>query len=532
MRCLIWMSGLMIVASVSTASFKLHFNLNKKNILDNTDNNKHNNKRSELDTKLLIKDDKIDPILSKSKSSKPNYVFAHFVQGNAQNYTKEDWMADMITAREAHIDAFAINIGNDTTNAIQLPMIYDVADSIDFKVFLSFDMTYFGYKGSAIDIQKIVIEFANRTSQFKYNNKVFVSTFSGEVPGTYLNNNTNYPAAWCALKASLRGNGVHIYFLPGWTGIKPSVTRCTDGLLSWDAWPPHSATVNIETKGGPDNITLQEDLYFPDKAYIESARAIGKSYAAPVSPLFFKHLTDDPQGNYVHRSDDWMMINRYTKLIKQNPKPEFIELLTWNDYGESHYLRDPQPSANLPMGLVSAHEYVDGFPHTPLLNLLAYFNQWYKNGKPPVLNQTTVYVWYRPHIRNAIATQDPLPVPAYSNLTEDRIYAYVIPGENTNVNSIRILSGYQVLEQTLFPLNDTSSLKSDELCQIYEDPSNNNELEIDGEGILLSAPFEPGTQLVELLDHQGIILGSLQGLEIEVEPLTYNFNYWSGSLTV
>jgi hypothetical protein len=116
-------------------------------------------------------------------------------------------------------------------------------------------------------------------------------------------------------------------------------------------------------------------------------------------------------------------------------------------------------------------------------------------------------------------------------LTEDRIYGYVIPAPNTSVSAIRILSGYQVLEQALFPLNETSpSVNGSNLCQIVEDLSNNNEAEVDGTGILISAPLEPGNQLMELLNDKGETLVSLQGRQVDALPKTYNFNYWSGSV--
>ncbi|MBW0554143.1 hypothetical protein O181_093858 [Austropuccinia psidii MF-1] len=462
----------------------------------------------------------------------PKYVFAHVVAGNAQNYTKQDWISDIKTAQNAHIDAFAINIGTDLSNDHQLPIIYDSAKELGFKIFLSFDMVYYAYPASSKDIRDRVLKFAKHKAQFKYRGKTFLSTFSGETPSTYMDLNQNYTAAWCALKASLRGHGVETYFLPGWTGIKPSTSRCADGLLSWDAWPHHQ-NLSITSDQLTHNLTIQENIYFPDKASMLASRALNKTFAAPISPLFFKHLNPSEKDNYIYRSDDWMMVNRYTNLIKQDPSPEFIELLTWNDYGESHYLRDPQPSANLPLGIVSAHQYVDGFPHAAFLNLLAYFNQWYKNGEPPLVNQTTIYVWYRPHVKGAVATSDTLPAPAFANLTEDRIYAYIIPAPNSTVRSVRILSGYQVLEQALFTPNLTSpSVVSSNLCEIVEDPSNNNEAQVDGTGILLSAPLEPGNQLIELLGARGETIVSLQGKEVAALPEKYNFNYWSGSIAV
>ena len=68
------------------------------------------------------------------------------------------------------------------------------------------------------------------------------------------------------------------------------------------------------------------------------------------------------------------------------------------------------------------------------------------------------------------------------------------------------------------------------LSQIVEDLSNNNEAEVDGTGILVSAPLEPGNQLLELLNDKGETLISLQGRPVDPLPDTYNFNYWSGSI--
>jgi hypothetical protein len=117
----------------------------------------------------------------------------------------------------------------------------------------------------------------------------------------------------------------HLVHRPGWTGVKPSITRCADGLLSWDAWPPHSDLIVSNDTSPHDDITSQEKMHFPDKAFIASAQAMGKTYASSVSPVFFKHLSDAPSDNLIYRSDDWMMINRYTKLIQQEPKPHFIQ---------------------------------------------------------------------------------------------------------------------------------------------------------------------------------------------------------------
>lgn len=53
-------------------------------------------------------------------------------------------------------------------------------------MFIAFDMVYYGKSGSSDDIIKIIEKFALEKSQFVYQGKPLISTFSGEVPGTFL----------------------------------------------------------------------------------------------------------------------------------------------------------------------------------------------------------------------------------------------------------------------------------------------------------------------------------------------------------
>lgn len=70
--------------------------------------------------------------------------------------------------------------------------------------------------------------------------------------------------------------------------------------------------------------------------------------------------------------------------------PSLVEILTWNDYGESHYISDPQSSADLPTG---SSVYVDGVPHDAWLKDLPYYMAAYKKTAAP--NDPHVTMWYR-----------------------------------------------------------------------------------------------------------------------------------------
>ncbi|KAI7952459.1 hypothetical protein MJO29_008090 [Puccinia striiformis f. sp. tritici] len=412
------------------------------------------------------------------------YVFAHVVQGNFQFYEAEDWSADMRLAQQMGIDAFAINIGRDLTNEKQLPLIYEIAEMSSFHVFLSFDMVYYGHSGSSEDIIRLIEQFAPRKAQFIYQGKPLVSTFSGEVPGNLLDNIPDYNSAWNCLKEKLNfpvgsilaalNSLNNIYFLPCWTGIDPKAVPSVDGMLSWDAWCP---------------VLSSQDCRYKDNLAV-----VGKQYAAPLSAMFYKHLSDCKYGNYLYPADSWFVVEKFLDLLSL--KPDFIEILSWNDYGESHYLRDPRPSANLPVEGISSEKYVKDMPHEPLLDLISHFND------------SKAYVWYRPHPKDAVSKSDSLPIPGGASATEDKMYIAILVSSTTNLQLIKIESG------------DKS---------YYIEVEEYGTCEAKDVILLISIPFQVGdNQNLKLYNQDQSLLGGLGGHPITSEPEVYNFNYWSG----
>ncbi|KNZ61115.1 hypothetical protein VP01_144g3 [Puccinia sorghi] len=422
------------------------------------------------------------------------YVFAHVVLGNFQFYEAEDWSSDMQFAQQMGIDAFAINIGRDLTNERNLPLIYEVAEKNSFHVFVSFDMVYYGKSGSSDDIIKIIEKFALEKSQFVYQGKPLISTFSGEVPGTFLvslkitSSGELSCYSWSSLKKRLHFPiyFLSVKFLPCWTGIDPTQVPSVDGMLSWDAWCPVSMS--------------------QDQRYIENLSAVGKQYAAPLSAMFYKHLSASQNGNYLYPTKSWFLVEKYLNLISL--KPDFIELLSWNDYGESHYLKDPRPSANLPMETISSATYVDQMPHEPLLDLISHFNKWYKSGTCPPIKRSKAYVWYRPHPKEMVFDSDLLPIPDGATAVEDKIYITILVSSTTMLQYIKIESGNRLYH---------ANLEAHGTCK-QQDVI-----------ILISIPFQVGSkQEFKFYDQNKNLLGCLVGCEIMYKSDIYNFNYWSG----
>lgn len=49
---------------------------------------------------------------------------------------------------------------------------------------------------------------------------------------------------------------------------------------------------------------------------------------------------------------------------------------------------------------------MNGFDHLPWLRLNAYFAEAFRTGRYPALEEDLVYVWARPHVKGAVASND------------------------------------------------------------------------------------------------------------------------------
>ncbi|KAK4953845.1 Glucan endo-1,3-alpha-glucosidase agn1 [Elasticomyces elasticus] len=180
--------------------------------------------------------------------------------------------------------------------------------------------------------------------------------------------------------------------------------------------------------------------------------------------------TDLPAYNkaWVWRGDDtwWRRWQQVLEVL-----PEFVEIVTWNDFGESHYV-GPIYHPGVPnTPTANATAYVDGYSHQAWLRTLPYQIAAYKhaynptNPAPKVAKDKIVY-WYR----NAPATAGNTKVTgnncksdinlfgyqtcfAVSDVLQDSIFAIVLATKSVTA-TISIGSG----EPTVF-LNLTAGIK-------------------------------------------------------------------------
>lgn len=126
-----------------------------------------------------------------------------------------------------------------------------------------------------------------------------------------------------------------------------------------------------------------------DQAWI-NAIGTSKTYMMGVSPWFYTNLPGYSKA-WVWRGDD-MWHQRWQQVVQL--QPPLVEIVTWNDFGESHYI-GPIISVGIPSGTnANAHAYVDNMPHDHWRDLLPYYIAQYKK-QPYTISEEMVHMWYR-----------------------------------------------------------------------------------------------------------------------------------------
>ncbi|KAH8819021.1 putative glucan endo-1,3-alpha-glucosidase agn1 precursor [Xylogone sp. PMI_703] len=291
------------------------------------------------------------------------FVFAHVVVGDTAAHTQSTWENDITLAKNAGIDAFALNGGFPDGNVpTQIANAFAAAEALgsEFKLFISFDYLGGGQPWPASNVASLLNQYKSSPAYFNFNGAPFASTFEG----------TGNIDDW-APGGAIRNAVGNVYFVPVWTslgpgGIGPHLNNI-QGFFSWDMWP--NGAVN-ETDAS-------------DKAW--QAATPGKTYMMGVSPWFFHSASGGK--DWVWRGDD-LWHDRWQQTLDVNP--DFVEIVTWNDYGEAHYIGPIYTDSEIPAG---SAVYVDPNPHEAWRDFLPYYIATYKGDHFDISRDQMQY-WY------------------------------------------------------------------------------------------------------------------------------------------
>ncbi|XP_006461401.1 hypothetical protein AGABI2DRAFT_185654 [Agaricus bisporus var. bisporus H97] len=412
--------------------------------------------------------------------------------GNTYPYTQEDWLQDLILASENEIDGFVLNVGVEEWQKHRVIDCFKACERLPtenkFKLFFSFDMTSIPGQSQkdVLYLSSYIQTFANHPRTLRYpsaTGKIVVSTFSG---GECLFGMDTLEKGWAFLKRELSKISP-IHLIPSFfiDPLRYPNISCVDGIFNWNGgWPIHLSPV-----------LPRSDIECPKiDSDIHHLRCLNESqtFMAAVSPWFFTHYGPDSWNkNWVYRADDWLFVRRWEWLIEMNHHIDFVQIISWNDYGESHYIgpiKGAQPNSEA---------WVDGYPHEPWLYLNSYFARAFKDGGVyPDIREDKIFVWARPHPKDVVVNEH-VPRPKNWELTDDLMW-------------IIIFSIHPAIVKVY-----TSELDGD--C---------TSIAVDAGMTKLSHPLKPagGIKIVMIRDEKRVGECAPIGYRFEARPGVYNFN--------
>ncbi|KAJ4495692.1 glycosyl hydrolase family 71-domain-containing protein [Lentinula edodes] len=392
---------------------------------------------------------------------------AHFWCTRRYPYVYNNWLSDVQQISAMGVDAVALNIGSDTWQWDRVVDAYNAAaaSGTGLKMFISFDYTSFvcdnGYATT-----NWTNYFAKYPAQFTVNGKPMISTYGGGYDCLGVAN-------WKTVKANTNG-----YLMPFFWDSENTFKTDWAFLDSWYCW-------GCAWPQGDWDKNITDDQY-----YIQQVGA-GR-YATTVSGWFFTHLSSK---NFYLRGDDWLIINRWDQLFQLRDQLTFVEMVTWNDYGESNYF-GPFGGAQ-PAGTYWAQNY----PHTAWISLSKYYITAYKTGAYPTITQDVVYWWSRPHPALVTATGDSLGRPNGYNWADDYLWAAAFCSSTCTV-TLTLGSSTQTFSNLAYGVNK------------------------------LKLPLAVGTVGIKMVKGSTTVINaSPTGFSVVATPSQYNYNVFVGAET-
>ncbi|KAF4231533.1 hypothetical protein CNMCM8980_005229 [Aspergillus fumigatiaffinis] len=302
-------------------------------------------------------------------------IFTYFLLSNSANFTSADWAKHIRLAQDAQIDAFALNIAaRDAINTQSIPLAFEAAQATGFKIFFSFDYVARG-PWNQDDVTELLLRYKVNEAYYRNNGRPLASTFKGS-------ENTE---EWRNIKAD-----TDCFFIPDWSslGAKAALEKgygTVDGLFSWAAWP-----------SSPQDMNTQVDV-----SYLKLLnKSEGLVYMMPASPWFYTNLPGYGK-NWLWRGDD-LWHDHWQEVL--SVRPGFVEIISWNDYGESHYIGPLHKGGYKLFRTGKApFNYAENMPHNGWRTLLPFVISTYKNGHAEV-KQESLVAWYRTTPRSACGT--------------------------------------------------------------------------------------------------------------------------------
>ncbi|KAJ7754346.1 glycoside hydrolase family 71 protein [Mycena maculata] len=320
--------------------------------------------------------------------------------GNAYPYTMKNWASDIALASSKGLDGFVLNLGTDSWQPDRVADAFSAAQSAGstFRIGFSFDMSVMpcAAASDAALLQSYITKYSSHPNVLQFDGKMLISTFSGE---TCQFGQGSVDAGWTV---TVKTGMPPVHFIPSFF-VDPSTLgnyQSIDGAFNWNGgWPQTQSNTSFAT----------------DQPFISALAS--KTYLGAVSPWFFTHYSPQTYNkNWIYDFDNWLFSSRWEVLIQNRQQVPIVEVITWNDYGESHYIGPIEGSQP------NSQQWVDGFDHQGWLDIMEYYIAYYKTGAPPTIAKDRIFLWAKLYATDATAP-DPVGPPKDANWAEDMLWA-------------------------------------------------------------------------------------------------------------
>jgi glucan endo-1,3-alpha-glucosidase len=390
--------------------------------------------------------------------------------------TVQGYEHDIQDAQAAGIDGFALDVGDYDDPAqlyynTNILLMYLAAQQLNtgFKLFFSVDM------GSSTNaVIDLINTYATWTNTFRYQGLVVVSSF-GQLG---LN--------WNSIFLPLAQKGVSVFFIPHfWPNPVGELPTYQEGVSILNTYSNLLSGLFLFGAAG-----LPYQLAQCNSNYNLAVHQAGKVFMASYTPNYWGCAQYSNGRRYFETDGGEGTILQWNSIIQN--QPDWVEIVTWNDFGESTY-SSPISDPGLYEGQCTIpHRYC----HIGYLALCEYYIAWYKTGQQPPITRDSVFYYYRTHPEDAVASDtNDVPVTLFLGDIADVIY-----------NTVFLTAPAQLL------VNSDGTITTNSL------PAGISSVR---------TPFNPGSQWFTLIRGGSNIL-SIQGPDILSQITNYDFFPASG----
>ncbi|VUC37092.1 unnamed protein product [Clonostachys rosea] len=357
-------------------------------------------------------------------------VFAHYM---AQTLNGDHASQDVQAALALGIDAFVLNVGMPNADwcISTVEQLFAAASGTNFKIFFSLDLYA---ESDPYAFTTMINKYFSHPNYYKAgpSSAPMLSTFQ---PGAWGSDN------WGAFLASLSSKP---YFVPDFDQAEGYYENpeafwyywkdTLDGSFSWEqSWP---GVTDTQT-----NVTSEVDA-----KVLSATHAQGKVYMMGLSSLQYKHYKED----HWFRSGDVVLPERMAQILALSTKPDYVQIQTWNDAGESHYIGSVWSEGLLEETLKYANQ--EEHPHQGWQPLVASFITAFKNGadasgmRPPAGSNVVGSMWHHEFLlASESCAGDSLGTPRGYGAAKDRVNWAVVVGEGVSGYSVQVWSGGKLI---------------------------------------------------------------------------------------